>query len=274
MAHLWAFEVVMLAGLGDAPLSKALQLVELGLFLSAWWSVEERDQRWGEHGLLTLKVLHLHSVVRHLGFRQRFEGFEFFSVLGCLQLTDFLGQHCLGLERFLLDGGDQLLLLVNDLLELVNPFIVALLLMSALVVSVVDRFYIWVDFLNLIQRRPAFKRQNCIINHLTELSSESSYPILLRLAYGVKLLVDRIAYVRFSLDLFMHLGRVFSPQVGRLFLEKHDLIVCHADLLHQILMFHTVFTRDFLLLANKSKHELIEVSYDILDFFALKWYLA
>ena len=89
-------------------------------------------------------------MVRHFGFRQRLEGFEFSRVLGRLQLTDFLSQHRLGLERFLLDARDKLLLLINDLLELVDPFIVALLLMSALVVSVVDRFDVRVDFLDLI----------------------------------------------------------------------------------------------------------------------------
>ena len=39
-------------------------------------------------------------------------------------------------------------------------------------------------------------------------------------------------------------------------------------------MLHCVFTRDFALLAIKSKHELKEVIYDSLDFFALKGYLA
>ena len=77
-------------------------------------------------------------MVTHLFFRQRFEGFEFLTVLGCLQLTDFLAQHCLGLECILLNVCNQFLLLLDDLLELVHPLIVALLLMSALVVPVVD----------------------------------------------------------------------------------------------------------------------------------------
>ena len=39
-------------------------------------------------------------------------------------------------------------------------------------------------------------------------------------------------------------------------------------------MFNRVFVRDFLFLLTKSKHELIEVIYDSLDFLALKGYLA
>ena len=50
----------------------------------------------------------------------------------------------------MLDGRNKLLLLVNDLLELVHAFVVALLLMSALVVAVVDRFDVRVYFFNLI----------------------------------------------------------------------------------------------------------------------------
>jgi len=79
-------------------------------------------------------------MVRQLFFGARFEGFEFVSVLS-LQLIDLLGQHCLGLECVLLDACDQLLLLVNDFLQLVYPFIilsVALLLVSALVIPGVD----------------------------------------------------------------------------------------------------------------------------------------
>ena len=65
-------------------------------------------------------------------------------------MVDFLGQHRLGLERFLLDGRNELLLLVNDLLELVHAFVVALLLVAALVVAVVDRFNVRVYFFDLI----------------------------------------------------------------------------------------------------------------------------
>ena len=50
----------------------------------------------------------------------------------------------------MLDGRDQLLLLVDDLLELVDPLVAALLVMPALVVSVVDRFDVRVDLLDLI----------------------------------------------------------------------------------------------------------------------------
>ena len=39
-------------------------------------------------------------------------------------------------------------------------------------------------------------------------------------------------------------------------------------------MFNRVFVRDFLFFLTKSKHELIEVIYDSLDFLALKEYLA
>ena len=39
-------------------------------------------------------------------------------------------------------------------------------------------------------------------------------------------------------------------------------------------MLNRVFVRDFLFLLTKSKHELIEVIYDSLDFLALKEYLA
>ena len=68
----------------------------------------------------------------------------------------------------MLDGRDQLLLLVDDLLELVDPLIAALLMVSALVVSVVDRFDVRVDFLDLIQRNFPFKRQLRIVHHLAE----------------------------------------------------------------------------------------------------------
>ena len=96
-------------------------------------------------------------VVRRFFFRQRFEGFEFFTGLGCLQLTNFLAQHRLGLERILLDVRNQFLLLVDDLLELLHPFIVALLLMSPIIVAVVNRLDVRVDFLNLIERYSSFK---------------------------------------------------------------------------------------------------------------------
>lgn len=96
-------------------------------------------------------------VVRRFFFRQRFEGFEFFTGLGCLQLTDFLAQHRLGLERILLDVCNQFLLLVDDLLELVHPLVVALLLMSALVVPVVDRLDVRVYFLDLIKGRSSIQ---------------------------------------------------------------------------------------------------------------------
>lgn len=41
MAHLWAFEVVMLAGLGDAPLPEALELVEFSEGLDALGFLKE-----------------------------------------------------------------------------------------------------------------------------------------------------------------------------------------------------------------------------------------
>jgi len=107
-------------------------------------------------------------VVRRVFFRQRFEGFEFVAGLGCLQLTDLLAQHRLGLERVLLDVCNQFLLLVDDLLELVHPLVVALLLMSALVVPVVDRLDVRVYFLDLIKGRSSVQGGSCIISHLAE----------------------------------------------------------------------------------------------------------
>ena len=86
----------------------------------------------------------------HVFFRHGAEGFEWTTGPRSLQLVDPVGQHRLGLERFLLDGRNKLLLLVNDLLELVHAFVVALLLMSTLVVAVVDRFDVRVYFFNLI----------------------------------------------------------------------------------------------------------------------------
>ena len=41
MAHLWALEVVMLAGLGDAPLPEALELVEFSEGLDALGFLKE-----------------------------------------------------------------------------------------------------------------------------------------------------------------------------------------------------------------------------------------
>ena len=126
---------------------------------------------------MALQVRGLHRggayghVVGPFFFRQRFEGFEFFTGLGCLQLADLLAQHRLCLERVLLEVCDQLLLFVDDLLELVHPLVVALLLVSALVVPVVDRFDVRVDFLDLIKRRSSIERSGCIINHLSESTS-------------------------------------------------------------------------------------------------------
>ena len=92
------------------------------------------------------------------------------TLLRRLQLVNFIGQHRLGLERFLLDGRNQLLLLVNDLLELVHAFVVALLLMSALIVAIVDRFNVRVDLFDLIKRGPSLQGLKRIINHLAECS--------------------------------------------------------------------------------------------------------
>ena len=72
----------------------------------------------------------------------------------------------------------------------------------------------------------------------------------------------------------MHLGSVVTSEVGGLILHENDLVIGHADLLYQILMFHSVFIRDFMLLTTKSNYELIEVINDRLDFFALGKYLA
>ena len=56
----------------------------------------------------------------------------------------------------MLDGRNQLLLLVNDLLKLVHAFVVALLLMSALIVAIVDRFNVRVNLFDLIKRSAPF----------------------------------------------------------------------------------------------------------------------
>ena len=90
MAHLWALEVVVLARLSDAPLAEALHLVELSLPLVARWLLKRWDQRWRKPRPRTVQVLCLHSVAHRFILRQRFEGFEFLTVLGRLQLVDFI----------------------------------------------------------------------------------------------------------------------------------------------------------------------------------------
>ena len=165
MAHLWALKVVVLAGLCDAPLSEALEFVEFCQGLDTLCFLEERPHGWREERLVALQVRGLQygrgaqgRVVRHhFVFRQRSVGFEFLVVFGRLQLIDFLAQHRLGLERVLLNVCDQLFLLVDDLLELLHPFVVALLLMSPIIVAVVNRLDVRVDFLNLIERYSSFK---------------------------------------------------------------------------------------------------------------------
>lgn len=55
MAHLWAFEVVVLAGFSDAPLAEALELMELSLLLRAHRLLfKQRYHGRGEDGLLPL----------------------------------------------------------------------------------------------------------------------------------------------------------------------------------------------------------------------------